>query len=170
MVLQSEEVKGRVRSFWTPAICDNLFWHFVKTSLLSPPHICELIGDEKPGWRPRWSRIFDEDWSRGRRDVQALACVLARVSPRRETQVWPRRPSGHPLPRLAYPCFGWLAESRVCVSVFLCVIYSVRVCVRGCWKICYLERWILMTFVNSNTQSCPAVDKTEVFSACFEFI
>lgn len=138
--------------FWKPECCDSLFWRFVKTLLLSPPQLWELIGGEKPGWMPRWSRLFYEDWRRGRRGIQALACVLARVSPRRETQVWPRRPDGRPLPRLAYPCFGWAAEScrPMCVPACLCV-RDYMVCVSVCARVCvWLLKDLLFGAVNFN--------------------
>lgn len=116
---------------------------------------------------PRRSRLFNEDWTKG---IQALACVLARVGLRRETQVCPRRSDGRPPSRLAFPLFGRAAESHMCVlavsyvrDYMTCVNACANVC--GCWKTRYLERWGLTTFVSSDTQVCSAVDRTAVFSA-----
>lgn len=151
---------------WRPWCCDSLFCRFVRLCFLPAPHVWEVIGNEKPGQMPRRSRLFNEDWTRG---IQALACALARVGPRRETQVCPRRSDGRPPSRLAFPLFGRAAESHMCVlalshvrDYMTCVKACANVC--GCWKTRYLERWGLMTFVSSDTQGCSAVDGTGVFS------
>lgn len=152
------------RGTWRPCCCDSLFWWFVRI----PPLVWDLIGNEKPGLAPRGRKLFNEDWRRG---VQALACVLASVSPRRETQVWLRRPDGRPPSRLAFPLLGRAAESHTCALVLLraqdymaCATACANVCV--CWKTCSLERWVLMTFVSSDTRS-RAMDETGGFSARF---
>lgn len=153
-----------------------------KPLLLLPPQLWELIGGEKPGRMPRWSRLFYEDWRRGRRGIQALACVLARVGSQGgnpSLAAASRRTSTAEVSISLFQLSCWKLHvcSCVCLCVgdyMVCVSVCARVCVHaracGCWKICYSERWILMTFVNPNTWSRPAVDETEVFSACFEFI
>lgn len=140
--------------------------------LLSAPHVWEVIGNEKPGQMPKRSGLFNEDWTRG---IQALACNLARVGPKRETQVWLWRPNGRLLSRLAFPLFGRAAESHTWSlahshvrGYMTCVTACANVC--GCWKTSYSERWGLTTFVSWDTQSCSAVEETGVFSARFEFI
>lgn len=111
-----------------------------KPLLLLPPQLWELIGGEKPGRMPRWSRLFYEDWKRGRRGVQALACVLARVDSQGgnpSLAAASRRTSTAEVSISPFQLSCW--KLCACSCVCLCA-GDYMVCVSVCTRVCVCAR------------------------------
>lgn len=107
---------------------------------------------------PRWSRLFYEDWKRGRRGVQALACVLARVDSQGgnpSLAAASRRTSTAEVSISPFQLSRW--KLRVCSCVCLCA-GDYMVCVSVCARVCVCVRLLkdlLFGAVNFNDVCQP---------------